>query len=54
MFNHQWISLMLIPGKIMDQVLFEDFSRPVNDKVVTENSSHGFTKGKDLPDCLLK
>lgn len=35
-FNHQVTSFILIPGKTIDQVLLEDFSRPRNEKVVTE------------------
>lgn len=53
MFNHQPISLILIPGKIMDQVLIEHFSRPMKEKVVTENSPHGFTEGKSAPTSLI-
>lgn len=52
-FNHQPTSFTLIPGKIIDQVLFEGFSRPTNEKVVTGKSLNGLPKVKCFwPPCL--
>lgn len=45
----QKVSLSLVPGKIMEQVLLEGVSENLREEKVTGNSLHWFTKGKS---CL--
>lgn len=48
----QGLLLILGSGEIVDRVLSEEFSRPLKEKVVAENSLHGFAKGKSAPTSL--
>ncbi|CAM5115924.1 unnamed protein product, partial [Natator depressus] len=43
------VSLTSVPGKIMKQVLKESILKHLEERKVTRNSQHGFTKGKS---CL--
>ncbi|KAK4827981.1 hypothetical protein QYF61_022683 [Mycteria americana] len=47
--HYRLVSLTLISGKIMKQVLLGHASRHMKEKKVTRNCQHGFTKGKS---CL--
>lgn len=54
--NYRLLSLTLIPGKVIEQLILEVISRHVKKKVVA-NSQHGFMKEKiipDQPDSLLQ
>ena len=47
--NSRLVSLTLIPGTVMEQLILEIISIHRKDKKVTQDSQHGFTEGKS---CL--
>jgi len=47
--NYRPVSLISIPGKVMEQLILEVVIKQVEEKKVIRSSQHGFTKGKS---CL--
>ena len=43
--NYRPVSLTLVPGKLVDQILLETVSTRMKDKNVIRNSRHRFMKG---------
>lgn len=46
MRNYRLVSLAPVPGVMTDQIPLEIISRHMKDKVASQSSQHGFTKGK--------
>jgi len=51
--NYRPISITLIPGKAMEQLILGIISRHIKNKKVIRRSHHGFTKGKSCLTSLI-
>lgn len=51
--KHKSVSLTLIPGKVMEQILFKANSKQVKNKKMTRSSHYGFVKGKSCLNSLI-
>jgi len=51
--NYRLVSLTIIPGKMMKQLILEVIIKQVGEKKVIRSSQHGFTKGKSCLTSLL-
>lgn len=51
MGNSRLVSLTLIPGKVMEQLTLETFSKDMKGRMMIGSSQPGFVKGKS---CLTK
>jgi len=47
------VSLTSIPGKVMEQLILDVITKPVEEKKVIRSSQHGFTKGKSYLTNLI-
>jgi len=47
--NYRPVSLILVPGKIIEQLILDIISKQVEERKVIRSHQHGFTKGKS---CL--
>ncbi|KAK4806687.1 hypothetical protein QYF61_027688 [Mycteria americana] len=45
-WNYRPVSLTLIPGNMMEQLILATISKHMNSKKIIRSSQHGFTKGK--------
>ena len=44
--NCRPVSLTSVPGKVIEQLVLDAISKQLEEKKITGNSQHGFTKGK--------
>jgi len=47
--NYTPVSLISVPGKVMEQLILDAISKQVEEQKVVRSSQHGFTNGKS---CL--